>query len=111
MFVQIVAFVTATGPTSEYTPARTTPAEQMALIVHNPPNLPVPGPEPIVSTTTATSDTDVNMGSKGAENGDNAVDTDQLQPVDDVSGFDTLDTAEGDIGVISSHTSNIVKSQ
>ena len=83
----------------------------MALIVHNPPNLPVPGPEPINSTTTATSDTDVNMGSKEAENGDNAVDTGQLQPVDDVSGFDTLDTAEGDIGVISSHTSNIVKSQ
>ncbi|GLB07564.1 hypothetical protein AtubIFM57258_002910 [Aspergillus tubingensis] len=110
MFVQSVAFVTAAGPTSKYTPARTTPAEQMALIVHNPPNLPVLGPEPIGSTTTATSDTDVNMGSKEAENSDNAVDTSQLQPVDDVSGFDTLDAAEGDIGVISSHTGSLIKS-
>ncbi|CAK46320.1 uncharacterized protein An12g06140, partial [Aspergillus niger] len=77
--------------------------------VHNPPSLPVPDPEPVPSVATATSDTGVTMGVEEPEHGGNAVDTNQLQPVDDVIGFDTLDTAGDEIVVNSSHTSDIIK--
>ncbi|GJP90234.1 COP9 signalosome subunit 1 [Aspergillus niger] len=87
-----------------------TPGEQVALPVLHPLRVPVHEPERVSSVATATSDTDVTMGFEEPNIGGMAVDASQPQPVDDLISFDTLDTAEDEVVVISSHTSDIVES-
>ncbi|PYH61234.1 uncharacterized protein BO96DRAFT_478835 [Aspergillus niger CBS 101883] len=97
-------------PTSGNAIAQDTPGEQVALPVLHPLRVPVHEPERVSSVATATSDTDVTMGFEEPNIGGMAVDASQPQPVDDLISFDTLDTAEDEVVVISSHTSDIVES-
>ncbi|KAI2951417.1 hypothetical protein CBS147323_10560 [Aspergillus niger] len=102
--------VPAAAPTSGNAIAQDTPGEQVALPVLHPLRVPVHEPERVSSVATATSDTDVTMGFEEPNIGGMAVDASQPQPVDDLISFDTLDTAEDEVVVISSHTSDIVES-
>ncbi|RDK44281.1 hypothetical protein M752DRAFT_313095 [Aspergillus phoenicis ATCC 13157] len=90
--------------------AQATPGEQVTLPVLHSPRVLVHEPERVSSVATATSDTDVTMGFEEPNIGGMAVDASQPQPVDDLISFDTLDTAEDELVVISSHTSDIVES-
>ncbi|GKZ73397.1 hypothetical protein AnigIFM50267_010083 [Aspergillus niger] len=100
------------APTSQSLlfPQLPTPGEQVTLPVLHSPRVLVHEPERVSSVATATSDTDVTMGFEEPNIGGMAVDASQPQPVDDLISFDTLDTAEDELVVISSHTSDIVES-
>ncbi|KAL3255666.1 hypothetical protein ABHI18_008157 [Aspergillus niger] len=102
--------VPAAAPTSGNAVAQATPGEQVTLPVLHSPRVLVHEPELVSSVATATSDTDVTMGFEEPNIGGMAVDASQPQPVDDLISFDTLDTAEDELVVISSHTSDIVES-
>ncbi|GKZ34838.1 hypothetical protein AbraIFM66950_005235 [Aspergillus brasiliensis] len=88
-------------------PAQVTTVPQAVISQRSPIT---PQSESVPSVVTVTSDTDVTMGVEELDNGGSEVNASQSQPVDDLIVFDTLDTAEDEIVVISGHNSDIVES-